>query len=344
MRAIERRRIAVIAGSVLALLAALYVVFWFVAIGQVRTVVMRWIDSRVADGYTIHYGDIATGGFPFRLRAVLTETSIAGPRADRPWRWDADRVVVELAPWNFRRYRISAPGGHAVEFMNAGELLAGRGTVEDLVLDLYDGGENMSAALRVQKLAMANTVGAVGVEELRVDAHRLGTASTDHRDATMALDIVGRDIRLPDRVVLPFGPQFVRIALEARIMGAIGPGPRTDALAAWRDAGGTLEIGKIEVTHGPVIASGTGTLALDPALQPLAAFTGTIQGLSELVDALVRLGTIQPRDAQTAKLVLAALGRRSDSGAIVHTVPITVQERRLFVGPIPIAQLPPIRW
>ena len=337
------RRSAIIGAAIVAGLAVLYTVFWFVAVGQARDIVLGWVAHRAAEGYHVRYRGIDTDGFPLRLRVTLTQTSLGGPRPERPWRWDAERVVIELTPWNFRRYRLSSPGRHAVELIAGTEPLAAQGSVEDLTVDIDDAGDRASAKLRVKALALASNSDAIGLDELSVHARRLGVP-TDHDTASLALDVDGRNFRLPDRVVLPFGPEFGRFVLEAQVKGPLSGGPRVEALTAWRESGGTLEIAKIELAHGPVIAAGTGTFALDPDLQPLAAFTAQVQGLLELVDGLARLGALRPRDAQTAKFVLGALGRRSDSGAFVHAVPVTIQDRRLYVGPIAIAPIPPIRW
>jgi len=85
-------------------------------------------------------------------------------------------------------------------------------------------------------------------------------------------------------------------------------------------------------------------LALDADLQPIGAFTTRIEGFFETVNALHEKGLIRSQDAVTAKMVLGVLSKRNDAGRISLTVPLTVQERRLYVGPVPLAVIPPVRW
>jgi len=85
-------------------------------------------------------------------------------------------------------------------------------------------------------------------------------------------------------------------------------------------------------------------VALDAAMQPIGAFTARIEGFFETVDALRENGIIRPRDAVTAKMVLGVLAKRNEAGRLSLAVPLTLQDRRLYAGPVPLIEVPPVSW
>ncbi len=102
---------------------------------------------------------------------------------------------------------------------------------------------------------------------------------------------------------------------------------------------------RLAITYGPLSAQATGTVALDGNMQPVGAFTAKIQGFRETVDALQERGLVRGRDAVTAKLVLGALAKTpAGGGPQTLNLAITVQDRTLFAGPVPLARLPAIDW
>src|SRR5690606_38258286 len=95
-----------------------------------------------------------------------------------------------------------------------------------------------------------------------------------------------------------------------------------DALARWRDDGGTLDLASAVVRWGELHLSGSGTFALDAALQPIGAMSTTISGHDAVIDALVAQGVVTPRDGGLAKILLAVLSRPSPvDGAPELTAP-----------------------
>ena len=59
------------------------------------------------------------------------------------------------------------------------------------------------------------------------------------------------------------------------------PGPFHDfnGLIQWRDKGGTVEVTRLNLDHGPLRLNGEGTFALDRDLQPVGTLTVRVEGL-----------------------------------------------------------------
>ena len=86
-------------------------------------------------------------------------------------------------------------------------------------------------------------------------------------------------------------------------------------------------------------------MALDSALQPVAALTGTFTGYDETLEALAAAKLIKPGIARIGKFALGAMARPSSSGGRPEIeAPVTLQDSWLYVGPIKLLQLPTIRW
>jgi hypothetical protein len=126
-------------------------------------------------------------------------------------------------------------------------------------------------------------------------------------------------------------------------MGALPPGPLEPALTAWRDDGGTLEVRRLTLRSSSISVVTNGTLALDNQMRPMGAATAVIGGYVEALDRLVAAGAIAARDAQLAKLLLNAIAAPNSAGERVLNVPITGQDGWLYVGPVRLARLDPLK-
>ena len=76
---------------------------------------------------------------------------------------------------------------------------------------------------------------------------------------------------------------------------------------------------------------------------PLGAFDAKVIGLSESLDALAAAGAIPQDQVFALQLLVLALSSETDAqGRKVIEVPFSLQQGRLFLGPIPLADLDPV--
>ena len=85
---------------------------------------------------------------------------------------------------------------------------------------------------------------------------------------------------------------------------------------------------------------GEGAVVLDDDLQPEDAMTARIPDVDKIVQALAASGALDRRTAFAAVLVARTLGR--DDGSI--RLPVSLQDRRLYLGPAPLLKLGRIEW
>jgi hypothetical protein len=66
--------------------------------------------------------------------------------------------------------------------------------------------------------------------------------------------------------------------------------------------------------------------------------------LFEAVDALTRSGTVRAQDAGMIKLVFGLLMKPGANGEKTLSVPVTVQNRTLSIGPVKLFEVPAVVW
>ena len=316
-----------------------YVIFWFVMAEQFRDAVRTWAEAGDGDGTRAAYSGLALSGFPFLVRLRVEDAEVSRPGL---WAWRGPSVVLEARPWSPWRVGIRAPGAFEVDINGPAGPVAWKGGVGELSAEvIFDGGRAGDTRISISdfELTAANRRMAVAGGTVRLIM--LGDASADHLTASAELKVEARDLEAPGD--LPLGPHLGRIALAARVMGGIGREP--GALGAWRDKGGTVEVTDLDLDYGPLEARASGTAALDGDMQPVGVFTARIRGFFQTVDALKARGLIRAKDAVVAKMVLGVMARKADGGGpSVLSLAVTVQDRKLYAGPVALAQVPEIHW
>ena len=304
-----RKRPPKIAWVGLAVLLAVgaYVGFWSTVARQVEAGFVAWADDVRNEGVQVAYESLKTGGFPFHMELSIGRPSVQRPDASRPWSWRGEAVSLKARPWNLDRIAFDLSGGHVVTLGADAEARA------------------YQAFAGILK----------GTLEVRRDA--AGVAGD------VAIDAAA--VRLPATLDLPMGTDVAAAGLAARLIEPLPSERLPNALALWRDAGGTVEIDRFDLDYGELKLQGDGTLALDQAMQPVAAFSARVEGFFAAVESLRRRGVVDTAAAVTAKLVLGALAKTPEGGGPPYLdIPVSVQDRYLFASPVALVRMPPVKW
>jgi hypothetical protein len=333
-----RRVVLSLTALVLVALIA-YAAYWHYMAGVLRDQLEPWAEARAAEGYVIHWNDAQVGGFPGSFRFDFTNLSF-GTLRPVPVALNAASASAWAMPWNLRHWEFTAPSGaRLVEPSGTAGFDARR---LDGAVDVE--GRTMSA-LDVTALDLTGFGLAQGIEIGDAEAHiELPVAPPQsHSDTALGLSVQLTQASLP--VTVPgFGNTLSGFSFSSQIKGALPPGPFTQALARWRDDGGTIELQSLRLRWGSLLLDASGTLALDGALQPEGAFSAIITGQDAAVDVAVMTGALKPDQASAAKTVLGLLAKPNADGEKAITLPMTIENEKLFLGPAKIANLPPIPW
>jgi hypothetical protein len=333
-----RRVMLSLTGLVLVALIA-YAAFWHYVAGQIRDRLEPWAQARAAEGYLVRWDQVEVTGFPGSFRLAFTQLSF-GTARPVPVTIDAAEASVWAMPWNLRHWEFTAPQGAQLveQTQNAG--FAARyfdgafdvGTTAATAVDL--------TALDLNGVGLAQGI-AIGDAEAHIEVPPVPPQS--HSDPSLTLSLQVNQTKLPNPVPA-FGDTLSGFSFTAQIEGALPPGPFVPALTHWRDDGGTIELQSLRLRWGSLLIDAAGTLALDSTLQPEGALTATITGQDAAVDVAVMTGALKPEQAGAAKTVLGLLAKPNAQGEKAISLPITMQNRALFLGPAKIANIPPVMW
>ena len=353
------RRFLIVFGSIVALAVAAHGALWWIVAGELQNGISAWVEERRAAGWTIGHSAPTIGGYPMRVLATIGDPDIAVPGADpgdpARWRWQGTSLRIALQPWKPREISFSFAGRHRVH-ANHGE----RREIFVATVGSANGRAHLTSDGRVERILV--DVGAVEAsrpgapERLRLGQLGLTLLMPEHSNEAVAkpedeepagpiVSVTATNVVLPKEARYPLGRTVRRIAIDAKLIGGLAPAPTlAQTLATWRDAGGTLEVRRLDVVWGKFDLSGEGTVALDGALQPIVAMTARVKGYRETVDALVETGYVRGRDALATKLVLGFVARATPGGNSQLTVPITLQNGILSAGPARLLRVPAIDW
>jgi hypothetical protein len=333
----------------LAILAALlvigggYTAYWFLVARGIETGIVDWRQSQRADKIDLSWQKMQVSGYPAAFRVDLGSAALRDGAITPSPELHIPVLSGTARPWDFADWRLAAPEGFTADFAAAGASTPAKlnaQTADGLVSIETEGGWTLWLSLRETKIE-------AGAPVLVGSAHTTLAVpprpSHGHADQMVALAVEASQIKLPLGVG-PLGDLIDELDFGATVKGAMPSGKLADAIAAWRDAGGTIEFDNLHLKWGALNATATGTIALDQELQPTGGFSGAIQGYDQILAALVQNGQMRPTDAGLARIALTFLAKAGPDGKPEIRTAFTIQNGQMFLGPAKLGRLPRITW
>lgn len=331
-------RYFVLIGLILGALVGYYLL-WAHLSDQVAAEATRWAEAQRAQGREVSYDRLRQWGFPYRLSLTMENLRWHDPQSAVGWRIEADEVNAHLQLWKLDHVIFDLNGAQRLAWKEGDAERQVTLTAErfrsSLVLDAA--GNWLRLAADLEKPSLSGALQDWRADKLLLHAHRAGNVPPS---ADLALQ--AEAVTLPASADGPLGRQIASLRLVGNARGtAVGRTPE-DLLGTWRDSGGIVEFETIALQWGALRMNGDGSLTLDKQFRPLGAMTGQIRGAEAGLDALVAAGRMKPEDAAAGKAALGVIALRDDRGERYLPVPLTAQEGRLFLGPVPLFALQPI--
>ena len=340
---------AVVGG--IAIAAAGYSAYWFLAADAIESRVADWSENQREFGWQLEAANTEVSGFPTRFSVTLRDPVVTSEAEG--WSWHGENLLAEMRPWNFEEITLHVNGKSKVRIRD-GELwrdmnvqiadgqanlvLTGDRRVKDIALDM--------TSVRVEGLLSGGpaTAHRVRAQSLLQSAPKEGSALAKADVEVIKAALSFENVELPDDMGEGLGTNIDHLTLDASLVGPMPGEAKRDAVMAWRDAGGTIELNSLDLRWGPLGLNTNGTLALDKELRPMGALTADIVGYGDVIDALIMSDVIPLGDAFMAKVAFNVMAEKPVDGGppILRRVPLTAQGGDLFIGPVQFAKLPPL--
>lgn len=327
---------------------AIYVSAWFLAAHLLRAQADRWIADQTLQGRIVSHAPLTTTGFPSRVILTVPDWELKSPITAGGWTWRTNAIRLWSHPWQPNRFTLDLAGEHQIAGVwTAVGLFAGL-TAEQAdfrpALTLDGRIDEFDTLLRNVRLSLDADTTIASLSDGGTTLRRQPSATPDQMSWRF-------ESTIRDLTILGLGEAtgFVGPIASAQITlelnGPATSGPLPTALDIWRQGGGTVEMRALSLNWPPLSVNGSGTVALDEQLQPVGAFNATFRGFFETVDTLKERGLVRPVEAG---IVRAALGlfARTPNGATQPelNLSVTVQNQKLYTGPVTLMTLPPIVW
>jgi hypothetical protein len=325
----------------LSILISLGIISWFVLFEYSARWLEKELETIVTDlrqkGYTVAYSKVEFKGNPLFLRANFQNPHIKDPSGS--FDWQGQEIQVSSRLWNLHTLKLSFPGNQMVHIPENLPLPIGALKLEGAtsIIKLTMEGKLKSASLNVKDVffLIGGQSQPMSLKEFSLKAGDL----VSPLDLHMALrsKIVGLEAILK----IPPLNDPLTVSLDAQLSGFEPKGAFPTTLAQWRDGGGVLDVSALKLSWATIIAEGEGTLTIDKDMYPLGSFSSRIEGYNEALTYMVNLGWVKQKNATAAAFVMDLLSTPTDGGTKRLTIPITLQNKRLSVGPARILKLKP---
>jgi hypothetical protein len=327
----------------LLLLFGAYSAYWRITAGQIEEGAAAWAQQMRARRIDAQWRALRVGGYPFSFRVALKDAELSDGALTPAPRLRAPRLSGSARPWNLRHWRLEAARGLVAETAAIAGwtpvALSARRASGSLALE-SDGGGNLDLDLDDLALAAAAPLSA---SSGRLRIAWPAQAARTYSEPDLSLSVSLKETKLPVAVE-PLGATIADLDLAVTLKGPMPAGPLPQVAAAWRDAGGTIELDALHFRWGALSASATGTLALDENLQPVGGFSGAIEGYDQIIAALVADGSLKADQAGVAQLALTMLAKAGPNGRPEIATSFTIQNGKMYLGPAKLGKAPHIDW
>ncbi len=314
--------------------------YWVVGSIALDRGLRAWIDDRQDEGWVADYADLSVRGFPNRFDTTFEDLELADPDTGVAW----SLPFFQLLALSYKPNHLIAvwPGEHQVstpfervtvasEKMQA-SLVVEPGT--DLVLD--------RATLAAERIATTSTAGwEASAETLRVASRQIEAQPNAH---DIAIEASGVGLAEPLRRQLDPLRALPGTIKTLRLLTKVsfdGPWDRF-AIERARPQPTSIEIDDLTALWGDLELRAAGALTLDQigrASGDVAVKAVNWREMLDIAEASGALPSSMRPSIENGLSLLAGLSGRADT----IDATLTLRNGAVFIGPLPIGQVDPIR-
>ena len=350
-------------GAGVLILAAAYSWYWFLMADRIVLGIEEWAAKRRAEGFAVEYTGLAVNGFPLRMQPEAHNLRLASPGAEPAWEWRTSHLIANVLPYNLNHIVLTLQQPQDFTLRLDGEeaqryRLTSANTRASLILSH---GKIARAAMEILEGVLSGgrlTAGPLALEHGQVHA-RLDMPADETPDPRspeppklMELSLDLENLSYEGFLKPVLGAELSRLDFRGVIEGDALPRSGVAGVRDWRDAGGIVQIAAFEIGWGPLNLSATGTVTLDKQDRLLGSMIAKLRGHEALIQSMQDAGELKPDEARGARLALGVIAMAAgatagnSSGSQDHqgefSLPLTLQDGEMLLGPVRLAKLKPI--
>ncbi|MBE7635685.1 DUF2125 domain-containing protein [Sneathiella sp. P13V-1] len=344
--------------AIFAIILALggYVFWWYQVSEAALTETKKSIAAMKQDGLKVEYSNMATDGFPYRVRLTISDVKIEGtePARGGSYAFSADSVWAIAQPWNLKHVIFGTEGKTELK-VQEGEGLA------TFLPKTVLGSITMEKAAELKALALdTNDITVIGKDEAaqitikRAQLHMRQTEvvekQPEHKDSPAsekAIRSTEAALRIND-ILLPdmggenaLGREISNAALLLEWPGQPQNFLDERNLSKWSQTGDALDIKSAELNWKDGRLKANGTLTLDEKQRLLGTLTPEIWGYAALLDrsGVLKAGGTPP---EFMAMILGMMNKKDEKGEDYLSLPMTFQDGWATLGPLKLFELEPL--
>jgi len=356
--------------GLVAVLAAGWCVFWFVARAGVVAALDDFVASEAEHGRLWTCPNRTVAGFPFRFEVSCDAPRFAGRTPNGRIEGGVAGFVALAQAYAPRHVIARIAGPLKLGAPDTGETvdLAWRQFDASVVAVKSaqggDGPSRLSVVIAEPVVAAGNGGGELFTGKASAAAFHL-RRNPSRPETDGAYDLAARldkaAIPLLDALLASADPATVAIDATLTQAGQFGSGSREEQLERWRRAGGLVDMTRIAFDKGPQQLEATGSLGIDDLNRPQGTIDASVAGLDRLLRSFGGQGALQgslggliagglqmlggQRPARAAEPAPGA-GTPPQAAAskqpLVRLPPILLANGRASLGPVPLFPLRPL--
>jgi hypothetical protein len=340
-----RRRLLLTAFGLIVLMALGATAGWWLFLA---TYGQRFAASATAEGSEprLKYAAIERFGFPFTVGIRLRDAEMTGQWGAGQAKLRAPVAEISARPWRPRDMDIRLPEG--LGWTTTAATPANRQSGQAAQAE-GKAGPNLPAAagaesaplwaveLDLESIQHTLTYAGTGpllAERGRVVWRKLNAISPE----TSEIEIGFGDMTFPPGSL--FGPKAKQADATLAITGAFPFSGKPEAIKAWREADGRVDILRSRVRWGALDAMASGAIGLDTTYRPAGGVTLRIAKGDAVIDRLTALGQLNATAAAAAKTMLAFASLSAKDGRAA--APITLADGEAAIAGFTLGPVHPV--
>ncbi|ANT60484.1 hypothetical protein AYJ57_08990 [Salipiger sp. CCB-MM3] len=297
--------------------------FWFVSAHFERKAIDSWMEARRTEGWTATYDDLTIKGFPNRMDARLSGLVLASPDG---LRWEAPFVDIYRLVYNFGHEILAFPPQMTVTTEMGETQVASDGMRASFI---HEGDTVVRANFESQTLNLTGATTAA-LAGLTAALTRDEDAETSYRIAVGADAIAGSGGRVADAIRLDAG---FDTDLPLRVGQQSGPHPQPTRV--------DLRLAEYKVDDLQLKVAGE--VDVDDRGRMDGEVTVKAVNWREMIAMAQQSGQLPENMAQMLEDGLGLIAGLSGNRETLD-LPLTLDEGRARLGPIPLGEAPRLRF